>query len=124
MIRSFPCSLGSAFKTRRGLALENRALRRQLAVRNRSVKRPRLSDVDRGFWMLLRRIWTDWGKVIVIVKPETVTRWYRSGFRRYWTWKSRRRRPGRPGVPHEIRELIRNMSKANPLYVKWSDMWS
>ena len=51
----------------------------------------------------------------VIVKPETVVRWHRCGFRRYWAWKSRRRRPGRPGVAPEIRELIRNMSRANPV---------
>ena len=84
MIWSFLCSLTSALKTRRELALENLALRQQLAVLYRSVERPRLSDVDRGFWMLLRRIWTDWERVLVIVKPETVVRWHRSGFRRYW----------------------------------------
>ena len=116
MIWSFLCSLISALKTRRELALENLALRQQLAVLYRSVKRPRLSDVDRGFWVLLRRIWTDWERVLVIVKPETVVRWHRSGFRRYWTWKSRRGRAGRPRVAPEIRELIRDMSRANPLW--------
>ena len=115
MIWSFLCSLISVFKTRSELALENLALRQQLAVFYRSVKRPRLSDVDRGFWVLLRRIWTDWEMVLVIVKPETVVRWHRSGFRRYWTWKSRRGRAGRPRVAPEIRELIRDMSRANPL---------
>ena len=116
MIWSFLCSLISALKTRRELALENLALRQQLAVLYRSVKRPRLSDVDRGFWVLLRRIWADWERVLVIVKPETVVRWHRSGFRRYWTWKSRRGRAGRPRVAPEIRELIRDMSRANPLW--------
>ena len=116
MISSLVPALISAFKARRELALENVALRQQLAVIRRSVKRPRLSKVDRGFWVLLRRIWTDWESVLVIVKPETVIRWHRCGFRRYWTWKSRRRRPGRPGVAPEIRELIRNMSRANPLW--------
>ena len=116
MISSLVPALISAFKARRELALENVALRQQLAVLRRSVKRPRLSKVDRGFWVLLRRIWTDWESVLVIVKPETVIRWHRCGFRRYWTWKSRRRRPGRPGVAPEIRELIRNMSRANPLW--------
>ena len=116
MISSLVPALISAFKARRELALENVALRQQLAVLRRSVKRPRLSKVDRVFWVLLRRIWTDWEGVLVIVKPETVVRWHRCGFRRYWTWKSRRRRPGRPGVAPEIRELIRNMSRANPLW--------
>ena len=116
MISSLVPALISAFKARRELALENVALRQQLAVLRRSVKRPRLSNVDRGFWVLLRRIWTDWESVLVIVKPQTVVRWHRCGFRRYWTWKSRRRRPGRPGVAPEIRELIRNMSRANPLW--------
>ena len=63
-------SLVSTFKTRRSLALENLALRQQLAVLQRSVKRPRLSNLDRGLWVLLRRFWTDWAKVLVIVKPD------------------------------------------------------
>ena len=95
MISSFVRALLSAVKTRHELALENLALRQQLAILRRSVKRPRLSDLDRGFWVLLRRIWTDWDRVLVIVKPESVVRWHRSGFRRYWTWKSRRSGPGR-----------------------------
>ena len=60
MISSLVPALISAFKARRELALENVALRQQLAVLRRSVKRPRLSKVDRVFWVLLRRIWTDW----------------------------------------------------------------
>ena len=81
----------------------------------RSVKRPRLSNVDRGLWVLLRRVWTEWDNVLVIVKPDTVVRWHRAGFRRYWTWKGRRRWPGRPRVAPEVRELIRDISRANPL---------
>ena len=83
MISSFVRTLISVFKARRKLALENVALRQQLAVLRRSVKRTRLSNVDCGFWVLLRRIWTDWESVLVIVKPETVVRWHRCGFRRY-----------------------------------------
>ena len=79
MISSLVPALISAFKARRELALENVALRQQLAVLRRSVKRPRLSKVDRGFWVLLRRIWTDWESVLVIVKPETVTGTHWSG---------------------------------------------
>ena len=77
MISSLVPALISAFKARRELALENVALRQQLAVLHRSVKRPRLSKVDREFWVLLRRIWTDWESVLVIVKPEMVIRWHR-----------------------------------------------
>ena len=64
MISSLVRALISAFKARRELALENVALRQQLAVLRRSVKRPRLSNVDRGFWVLLRRSWTDWESVL------------------------------------------------------------
>jgi len=116
MIRSFLCSLRSAVKTRRGLALENLALRQQLAALHQAVKRPRLSEGDRGCWVLLRRIWTDWDRLLVIVTPETVVRWHRAGFRCYWAWKHRRRRPGRASVASQIRELIRNISTANPLW--------
>ena len=80
MISSFVRALVSAFKARRELALDNVALRQQLAVLRRSVKRPRLSNVDRGFWVLLRSIWTDWESVLVIVKPETVVLWHLCGF--------------------------------------------
>jgi len=73
-------SLVSTFKTRRSLALENLALQQQLAVLQRSVKRPRLSNLDRGLWVLLRRFWTDWAKALVLVKPDTVVRWHRAGF--------------------------------------------
>jgi hypothetical protein len=66
-----PTCLFSAFKTRRELALENLALRQQLAILRRFVKRPRLSDFDRGFWVLLSRIWRDWRRSLVLVKPET-----------------------------------------------------
>jgi putative transposase len=116
MMWSLLRSLLSALKTRRSLSLENLALRQQLAVLRSSVKRSQLSNVDPGFWVLLRRIWTDWERVLVIVKPETVVRWHRAGFRRYWAWKSRRRRPGRPGVAPELRKLIRDISRANPLW--------
>ena len=95
--------------------------REDLDDRGSNLWKGQVSDLlravqQRVFWVLLRRIWTDWESVLVIVKPETVIRWHRCGFRRYWTWKSRRRRPGRPGVAPEIRELIRNMSRANPLW--------
>jgi putative transposase len=71
------------FQTRRQLAVEILALRHQLGVLKRSVKRPRLSDVDRGLWVLLSRRWTSWSDALIIVKPATVIKWHRAGFRRY-----------------------------------------
>ena len=116
MLLPFFRCLVTAFKIRRELALENLALRQQLAVLHRSAKRPRLSDFDRGFWVLLSGIWRDWRRALVLVKPETIVRWHRSGFRRYWTWKSRKRRRGRPAIDPEVRALIRKVSMANSLW--------
>ena len=107
-------ALRSAFMRRRDLALENVALRQQLAVYKQTHPRPRLSDVDRRFWVLLARIWHGWRATLHIVQPETVVRWHRHGFRCYWRWKSRRR--GRPAIDPEIVHLIRRMCRANPLW--------
>ena len=98
------------------LILENLPLRQQLAVLQRSVKRPHLRRRDRAFWVLLSRVWANWRSVLTIVKPDTVVRWHRKGFRLYWRCKFRRRGPGRPPVSPEIRELIRQMAEANPLW--------
>jgi transposase InsO family protein len=97
---------------RGSLAVENLALRQQLAVLKRSVKRPRLRRRDRFFWAWLCRIWTDWRSASIIVKPETVIRWHREGFRLFWRWKSRPK-GGRPTVDAEIRALIRRMHAEN-----------
>ena len=83
-------------RRRATLALENLALRQQLAVLQRSVKRPRLRSSDRMFWILLRRWWNDWRSHLVLVKPETIVGWHRLGFRLFWRWKSRR--GGRPRI--------------------------
>ena len=109
-------TLLSLLKTRQQLLLENLALRQQLAVLNRSGKRPQLRPSDRIFWMVLSRIWRHWTETLLIVQPETVVRWHRQGFRWYWTWKSRVQRLGRPSLDPTVRELIRNMSRANPLW--------
>jgi hypothetical protein len=86
-------------------------LQRQLGGR-----RVRLERADRVFWVWILRLWSDWRSALVIVRPETVIRWHRDGFRVYWRWKSRPRRPGRPTISREIRELIRNMADANPTW--------
>jgi putative transposase len=104
---------GLAFvRTRRHLAVEILALRHQLGVLKRSVKRPRLSNVDRGLWVLLSRRWAGWSDALIIVKPATVIKWHRAGFRRYWTWRSRPK-GGRPAIDPEIRKLIKRMANAN-----------
>src|SRR5690242_12210027 len=72
-----------------GTALEILALRQQVAVLKRKRPRPPLNSVDRLFWTTLRRIWSRWADVLVIVKPETVFGWQRAGFRLYWRWRSR-----------------------------------
>jgi putative transposase len=105
----------SAVRTRRELALENLALRQQLAVWKAREPRPRLTRMDRIFWVLLSRLWTSWRHSLQVVRPETVVGWHRQGFRCYWSWKSRRRW-GRPAIGRDLRELIRQMSRANPLW--------
>ena len=70
-------------KSRASLAAENLALRQQLAVLMRSMKRPKLRRRDRLFWAWLSRFWPGWRTVLVIVEPETVIRWHRQGFRLY-----------------------------------------
>ena len=106
----------AVFKSRTALHLENLALRQQLGVLRRSVKRPKLTSADRLLWMWLCEVWSDWRSALVIVKPETVIAWHRKGFRLFWTWKVRHGQPGRPAVSKDIRELIRRMSRENPLW--------
>jgi hypothetical protein len=71
--------------------------------------------MDRALWVLLSRLWSCWKQSLVIVQPETVIVWHREGFRLYWRWKSRSKDSGRPSVPKEVLELIRQMSEANVL---------
>ncbi|WP_085440342.1 integrase core domain-containing protein [Magnetofaba australis] len=105
------------FKCRTALQLEVLALRHQLNVLQRkSPKRPTLKVWDRLFWVWLMRLWPAWRNALVIVKPSAVVKWHRKGFRLYWRWKSRKKRPGRPPVPKELRDLIRQMSRENPLW--------
>ena len=98
------------------LAVENVALRQQLAVCKQSVKRPKLRSRDRVFWVWLSRLWPNWRSALAIVQPDTVIKWHRMGFKLYWRWKSRGRKPGRPPIEREIRDLIRRMSRENPTW--------
>jgi putative transposase len=100
----------------RQLALENLALRQQLAVYKRTIIRPPLRRTDRLFWIGLARIWTRWRQALVIVTPDTVLHWQRRRFRAHWTKRSGRRNGGRPAVAAEIKALITRMAAANPLW--------
>jgi hypothetical protein len=108
--------LASPFKAKSRLEAENAALRQQLIVLRRKVKgRARLTNTDRWFFVRLYRWFPSILEVLSIIHPETLVRWHRAGFRRYWHWKSRRR-GGRPQVRTELRALIRQMSVENPLW--------
>src|SRR5205807_4778132 len=90
-------TLRSSVRTHRELALENLALRQQLAVWKARQPRPRLTEMDRIFWIVLSRLWKNWRSSLQVVRPETVVRWHRRSLRFYWAWKSRRRWVG-PGL--------------------------
>jgi len=105
------------FRGRSFLELEVVALRHQLAVlRRQHPSRPRIGPWDRLLWAWLYRLWPQCLEVMVLVKPATVIQWHRAGFRLYWRWRSRPRRLGRPRVDSQVRDLIRQMSQANPLW--------
>ncbi len=114
--RVLAAALSATFRSRAALHLENLALRHQLGVLQRSVKRPKLNPADRLLWAWLCKVWNDWRSALVIVKPQTVIAWHRKGFRLFWTWKIRYGKPGRPPVPKEVRDLIRRLCLDNPLW--------
>jgi putative transposase len=116
MFSTFVATLALSFRSRTTLQLEILALRHQLGVLQRSVKRPKLTASDRFLWAWLRGMWPDWRSALVIVQPDTVIAWHRKGFRLFWTWKVRGGRRGRPSLPPEVRELIRQMRRENPLW--------
>ena len=106
----------SPFKSTSQLEAENAALRYQLIVLRRKVKRiGRLTNSDRIFFIQLYRWFPSVLKVIAVIRPETLVRWHRAGFRRYWRWKCAWF-GGRPGDDAELRALIRRMSVENPLW--------
>ena len=125
LFRRFPCghllsalltALVASFRSRAALQLEILALRHQLGVLQRSVKRPRLTASDRFLWARLSSTWRDWRSALILVQPETVIGWHRRGFCLFWRWKSRHGRRGRPSVPTETLQLIRRVSRDNPLW--------
>ena len=80
------------------------------------MKRPKLTAADRLLWVWLSTVWNGWRSGIFLVRAATVIGWHRKSFRLFWTWRIRRGKPGRPSVPKEVRELIRTMSRDNPLW--------
>src|SRR3954447_7260590 len=108
--------LASPFKSKLRLEAENAVLRHLLIIlRRRLHGRVRLTNHDRWFFIRLYRWFPAILRVLTIMRPETLVRWHRAGFRRYWRWKSRRR-GGRPPVETELRVLIRRISIENPLW--------
>ena len=108
--------LTSPFKSKSRLEAENAVLRHQLIVLQRKVRgRAHLTNNDRGFFVQMYRWFPSIMKVVTIIEPETLVRWHRAGFRRYWRWKSRSR-GGRPQIDLELRMLIRQMSMENLLW--------
>jgi putative transposase len=105
------------FRSRGKLVLENLALRQQLAVLKRRHPRPKLGRLDKLFWLMAHRLWSDWKRSLIVVTPETVVRWHRDGFRLYWRLISKVRKPvGRRRLPKEVRDLIFRMVAENPTW--------
>src|SRR6202011_5323664 len=108
--------LASLFKSKIRLEAENAALRHQLIVLRRTLRgRVRFPNHDRWFFVQLYRWFPSILTVLTIIRPATVVRWHRAGFRCYWRWKSRRR-GGRPQIEADLRALIRRISVENPLW--------
>ena len=98
-------------RCRADLVIENLALRQQVTALKKERPRPPLEDTDRAFWVALRSSWPAWASRLVIVNADTVARWNRDRFCRYWARISRPRYPGRPRIDAEIRRLVRTMAQ-------------
>jgi hypothetical protein len=108
--------LATPFKSKLRLQAENAVLRHQLNVLRRRLRgRVRFTNHDRWFFIQLYRWFPSILQVLTIIRPETLVRWHRAGFRWYWRWKSRPM-GGRPQIDMELRALIRRMSVENPLW--------
>ena len=105
------------FRCREDLILENLALRQQLLSLHAKRPRPRMNFSDKVFWLVLRRLWSGWQRSLIVVTPQTVVRWHRTGFRLYWAWLSKHKhRAGRRPITRDIQELIRRMVAVNPTW--------
>lgn len=107
--------LRTLFTNRADLALENLALRQQVAALKRERPRPRLDELDRTFWTVLKDSWAGWMDALILVKPDTVIRWHRERHNRYWRNRISKKK-GRPRIPIEIRNHIRRIALENPTW--------
>src|SRR5580658_10515700 len=101
-------------RSRSAVEAENLFLRKQLALFQERKAKPRRADDSTRWLMSFLSRWFDWRNALVVVKPETLIRWHRKGFRRFWRWKSRP--VGRPRLPKDIQALIRQMARENPTW--------
>jgi putative transposase len=108
--------VAALFRSRRSMQFEILALCHQLAVYQRSIRRPRIQPADRLLWAWLARLWSGWQDALTVVQPRTVIAWQQQRFRAYWQRLSQGGTPGRPAVAKELRELIRRMWQANPTW--------
>ena len=118
MLNLFPLLLGAllrSFCSRRHLIIENLLLRQQLQAALRTRPRLALRNGDKLFWLLVRRLDQGWRRHLLMVRPATVIRWHRQGWRLYWRWRSGPRM-GRPHLKAEVKQLIRTMAIENPLW--------
>ncbi len=108
--------IANLFKSRGRLEAENALFRHQLNIAlRRAPARLRLTGTDRVILVWMVRLWPNLLQVVQVVKPDTVLRWHRAGFKAFWRWKSRKR-AGRPKIDRGLRDLIRRMSRENPLW--------
>ena len=116
VVRALLAFLGASFRTRAALQLKILALRHQIGVLQRSVKRPKVTPADRCLWVWLSSVWGGWQTRLSIFQAATVIGWHRKGFGLFWRWKIRHGKRGRPTVSKEVRQLIRLLSRENPLW--------
>ncbi|MFI5340677.1 MAG: integrase core domain-containing protein [Candidatus Methylomirabilales bacterium] len=114
IVRALLAFAVSLVRSHVSLQLEILALRHQLTVYHRSIRRPQVRPSNRILWSWLARRWARWREVLVFVQPATVLAWQRTRFREYWARLSRTGPAGRPAIRREGRQLIREISVANP----------
>ena len=122
ILRALGLFVGDMFKARCRLQAENLFLRYQLNIAlRRAPPRFRLRGMDRALLVWMTRICPELLDLVQVVKSETILRWHRAGFAAYWRWKSRKR-AGRPQIDRGLRDLIRRMSRENPLWGRRGSM--